>query len=184
MAQDEGRYTAIIEKQRKDLDAVARRLKETCTVAEETVYRKDVYLNLKDVLKRDIIVMKKRFFDKDVELMRDKTKLASIRTEHTNKIKLSKRCRLMLDTVERTTEEMHLERSSKINSFCEVLARKQTNQHNREIREREIEEAMTSAMIDKLPEEKEWNRILQAHWLLKGVLRSKMERLMLAHSAV
>ena len=71
---------------------------------EASVYRKDIYLHIKDVLKKDILVLKKRYFDKDVLLMRDKTKLNTIRTEHSNKIKLSKRCREMLDNVEKTVQ--------------------------------------------------------------------------------
>lgn len=63
---------------------------------EGTVYRKDIYTNLKDVLKHDVLVLKKRYFDKDVRLMRDNTKLKTLRTEHESKCKLSKRCKEML----------------------------------------------------------------------------------------
>lgn len=60
---------------------------------ESTVYRKDVYASLKDTVKHDLLVLKKRYFDKDVTLMRETTKLKSIRLEHETKMKLSKRCR-------------------------------------------------------------------------------------------
>lgn len=63
---------------------------------EAIIYRKDTYVYLKDKLKKDLLTLKKRYFDKDVILMRDKTKLSTVRTEHTNKIKLSKKCRAML----------------------------------------------------------------------------------------
>lgn len=69
---------------------------------EATVFRRDIYDYMKDTLKKDILVLKKRFLDRDIELARDKTKLKSIRIEHSNKIKLSKQCRTMLESVERT----------------------------------------------------------------------------------
>lgn len=37
---------------------------------------------------------------------------------------------------------------------------------------------MVSAMTDKLAEEKEWIRMLNANLFLKGVLKAKMQRLM------
>lgn len=55
-------------------------------------------------------------------------------------------------------------------------------QHNKEIREREIQETMMSAMTDKLAEEKQWIRILQANMFLKHMLKAKMERLMEEHN--
>lgn len=36
---------------------------------------------------------------------------------------------------------------------------------------------MVSAMVDKLPEEKEWNKILMASIFAKGMLKSKMQGL-------
>lgn len=60
---------------------------------EATVYRKDIYANIKDTVKHDLLVLKKRYFDKDVKLMRESTKLRTLKTEHESKMKLSKRCR-------------------------------------------------------------------------------------------
>lgn len=54
---------------------------------------------MKDVVKHDLLVLKKRYFDKDVALMRENTKLRTLKTEHDSKIKLSKRCREMLESV-------------------------------------------------------------------------------------
>ena len=62
-----------------------------------------------------------------------------------------------------------------------MVSRKQANLRNKEIRDREIEEVMISAMTDKLAEEKEWEKILLANKFLKGVLKSKMENLMLQY---
>ena len=66
---------------------------------ENTIYRKDIYAHIKDVVKTDLLVLKKRYFDMDVKLMRDSTKLRTLKTEHESKMKLSKRCRDMLDSV-------------------------------------------------------------------------------------
>ncbi len=63
------------------------------------MFRKDIYNNMKDVVKHDLLVLKKRYFDKDVALMRENTKLKTLKTEHDSKIKLSKRCREMLESV-------------------------------------------------------------------------------------
>jgi hypothetical protein len=49
---------------------------------DTTTYRKDIYTNIKDVAKHDLLVLKKRYFDKDVTLMRECTKLRTLRTEH------------------------------------------------------------------------------------------------------
>ena len=43
---------------------------------------------------------------------------------------------------------------------------------------------MLSAMTDKLPEEKEWEKIYYANIFLKRMLKVKMERLMVEHSKV
>lgn len=40
----------------------------------------------------------------------------------------------MLESVEKTVQVKQLERTTRIQSFCDVLNRKQTNQQNREIR--------------------------------------------------
>lgn len=66
---------------------------------EATIYRKDIYANLKDVVKHDLLVLKKRYFDLDVKLMRDSTKLRTLKTEHESKLKLSKRCTEILSSV-------------------------------------------------------------------------------------
>jgi hypothetical protein len=47
---------------------------------ESTLYRKDIYSHIKDVTKHDLLVLKKRYFDMDVKLMRDSTKLKTLKT--------------------------------------------------------------------------------------------------------
>ena len=68
-------------------------MEEVTNLMETTVFRKDMLANIKDNSKHDVLVLKKRYFDKDVRLMRDNTKLRTIRTEHDSKVKLSQRCR-------------------------------------------------------------------------------------------
>lgn len=128
---DENKFKEIMEKQKAELESTQARLQMVSDTMQSTVYRKDVYDFMKDGLKKDILVLKKRFFDRDVELMRDKTKLKTLRTDHENKIKLSKRCRAMLDTMGETVQHKQLERSSKIHSLHEVINKKQMNQRNK-----------------------------------------------------
>ena len=72
---------------------------------------------MKDFLKKDILVLKKRFFDRDVTLKRESTKLKSLRTEHTSKNTLSNKCKNLLVSMEKTVHHKQLERTSKIHSF-------------------------------------------------------------------
>lgn len=51
-------------------------------LTQATTYRKDIYSNTKDVVKHDLLVIKKRYFDQDVKLMRQLTKLKSLKIEH------------------------------------------------------------------------------------------------------
>ena len=71
----------------------------------EAIYRKDIYYHLRNTTKSDILILKKRYFDKDVKLMREKTKIKSLRSEATNKVQLSKRCREMLNSMEKTVTD-------------------------------------------------------------------------------
>ena len=121
---------------------------------ESALFRKDTYAQMKNNLKSDILILKKRYFDKDVILMRDRTKLKSLRTEASSKTQLSLRCREMLSSMEKAFNGKQIERNDKINSIHEVINKKHFNVIRKEDREREIEEAMISAMTDKLPEEK------------------------------
>ena len=77
-----------MQKQKNDLDSVKSKLGSITHGMEETIFRKDIYDHMKDCLKKDILVLKKRFFDRDVQLKRDNTKLKTLRTEHTSKTTL------------------------------------------------------------------------------------------------
>lgn len=90
---DENKYNDMIESQRKELEETSKRLEEVTALMEATTYRKDIYANMKDVVKHDLLILKKRYFDLDVKLMRDSTKLKTLKNEHESKMKLSKRCR-------------------------------------------------------------------------------------------
>lgn len=90
---DENKYNDMIESQRKELEETSKRLEEVTALMEATTYRKDIYANMKDVVKHDLLILKKRYFDLDVKLMRDSTKLKTLKNEYESKMKLSKRCR-------------------------------------------------------------------------------------------
>ena len=116
MRTDETKYTNIVKKQRNDLDSVKDKLGSVTHDMEGTIFRKDIYDYMRDCLKKDILVLKKRYFDRDVLLKRDNTKLKSLRTEHTSKTFLSKKCKNLLESMERTVHHKFLERTSKIQS--------------------------------------------------------------------
>jgi hypothetical protein len=46
---------------------------------ESTLYRKDIYDHMKDLIKKDLLVLRKRHLDLDVKLMRNKIKLRTIK---------------------------------------------------------------------------------------------------------
>lgn len=114
----------------------------------------DIYKEMQDRLKKDILVMKKRNFDKDSRLKKESIKLRTLRQEEFNKTKLSYKCRDMLQSIERTVASKQNERTTKINSFYDVLNKRHQNLIKREERDREIEEVMMNAMSEKLQEEK------------------------------
>jgi hypothetical protein len=60
------------------------------------VYDLDIYLELEQRLKHDILILRKRNFDKDYALKKDNIHLRTLRQEEFNKTKISYRCRDML----------------------------------------------------------------------------------------
>jgi hypothetical protein len=135
----------------------------------------DIYKEMQDRLKKDILVMKKRNFDKDSRLKKESIKLRTLRQEEFNKTKLSYKCRDMLQSIERTVASKQNERTTKINSFYDVLNKRHQNLIKREERDREIEEVMMNAMSEKLQEEKEWINISLVNQFFKRFLKNKME---------
>lgn len=135
----------------------------------------DIYKEMQDRLKRDILVMKKRNFDMDSRLKKESIKLRTLRQEEFNKTKLSYKCRDMLQSIERTVASKQNERTTKINSFYDVLNKRHQNLIKREERDREIEEVMMNAMSEKLQEEKEWINISLVNQFFKRFLKNKME---------
>ena len=135
----------------------------------------DIYKEMQDRLKKDILVMKKRNFDKDSRLKKESIKLRTLRQEEFNKTKLSYKCRDMLQSIERTVASKQNERTTKINSFYDVLNKRHQNLIKREERDREIEEVMMNAMSEKQQEEKEWINISLVNQFFKRFLKNKME---------
>ncbi len=76
--------------------------------------------------------MKKRNFDKDSFLKKDKIKLKTLRQEDFSKNKLSYKCRDMLQSIERAVTSKQNERSNKINTFYDALNRRHQNIIKRE----------------------------------------------------
>lgn len=87
-------------------------------------------------LKKDILVMKKRNFDKEAMLKKGNIKAKTLRQEEFTKTKLSYKCRDMLQSIERTVTSKQQERTTKINSFYDALNRRHQNLIKREERER------------------------------------------------
>jgi hypothetical protein len=56
----------------------------------------DIYLELEQRLKHDILILRKRNFDKDYALKKDNVHLRTLKQEEFNKTKISYRCRDML----------------------------------------------------------------------------------------
>lgn len=75
------------------MEEVQKQLEDISQTMNYTLYRKEIYQNLKETTKADILLLKKRYFDKDIRLMRENTKLKSLRTEAATKTQLSKRCK-------------------------------------------------------------------------------------------
>lgn len=81
----------------------------------------------------------------------------------------------MLQSIERTVTSKQNERTTKINSFYDVLNKRHQNLIKREERDSEIEEVMMRAMSEKLQEEKEWINISLVNLFFKRFLKNKME---------
>ena len=77
-----------------------------------------------DKLKKDLLVLKKRNFDKDQMLKKGSVKIRTLRQDDFNKTKLSYKCRDMLQSIERTVTSKQYERNNKINTFYDALNRR------------------------------------------------------------
>jgi hypothetical protein len=121
------RYNGISTSNKKSLQSIENHLQEVTALMESTLYRKDIYDYMKDNIKKDLLVLRKRHLDLDVRLMRNRIKLRTVMIEHESKVKLSKRCKLMLNSVEKSVNQKQLESRNKIQSFCDVLNRKHAN---------------------------------------------------------
>jgi len=68
-------------------------------------------------LKHDILVIKKRNFDKDLALKQDRTRIKSLKNDDFYKTQLSHKCRGMLQSVEKAVINKQYERNTKLNTF-------------------------------------------------------------------
>jgi hypothetical protein len=63
---------------------------------DSSLYDKDIYLAAEERLKHDILYYKKKYFDMEILLNRDRTKLSSLKGSAFNKERMSSRCRVIL----------------------------------------------------------------------------------------
>lgn len=68
-------------------------------LVEARVYDLDIYCEMESRLKQDILVARKRNYDRDLMLKKDNVKLKSLRQDEFNKTKISYRCRDMLESI-------------------------------------------------------------------------------------
>lgn len=68
-------------------------------LVEASVYDLDIYREMESRLKQDILVARKRNYDRDLMLKKDNVKLKSLRQDEFNKTKISYRCRDMLESI-------------------------------------------------------------------------------------
>lgn len=103
-------------------------------LVEARVYDLDIYREMESRLKQDILVARKRNYDRDLMLKKDNVKLKGLRQDEFNKTKISYRCRDMLESIEKTVMSKQAERGGKIESLHEALNRKHENIRRKEER--------------------------------------------------
>lgn len=94
-------------------------------MVEYSTFDKDIYLEAQDRLKKDIIFYKKHCLTHDTALSRDRVKLTSLRGNAFNKSRISSRCKTILESMEKTVTHKDFQRRTKMNSFYDVLHRKE-----------------------------------------------------------
>lgn len=105
-------------------------------LVEARSYDLEIYKEMMERLKKDILVIKKRNFDKDYLLKKESIKVKTLKQDEFNKTKLSYKCRDMLQSIERAVVTKQQERTTKINSFYDALNRRHQNLVKREERDR------------------------------------------------
>lgn len=77
---------------------------ELTRLFETADYQRQVYLNMKDRLKQDILHHKKHQFDNHIQLIRTNTLLKELSQRHTNKKHLKSKCKLVLNSLQQTVQ--------------------------------------------------------------------------------
>lgn len=67
-------------------------------------YQHAVRLNMKDVLKHDILHVKKLCFDENVKLIRTNTGLKELQQRNTNRKHVKSKCKLVLNSLQQTVQ--------------------------------------------------------------------------------
>lgn len=105
---------------------------------EARIYDFDIYKEMEDRLKHDILILKKRNFDKDYALKKEHVKARTLRHDEFNKTRITSQCKTMLQSIEKTVMQKQMQRTTKINSFYDVLHRKHDNLRKKNERELEV----------------------------------------------
>jgi hypothetical protein len=106
------------------LDATIKKLEEVTALMNATIYRKDIYTHIRNTIKHDLLILKKKEFDRNMKQTKDCSKFRVIKNEFETKINLKRRCRELLGSVEKEVRMKQIERTTKIQSFYDVLSRK------------------------------------------------------------
>jgi hypothetical protein len=101
------------------------KLHELEGLVEYSTLDKDIYLDMQEKIKTDILFYKKNSLTVDTNLNKDRVRLKSLRSNAFNKSRMSSRCKTILDTMETTVYEKDKFRSTKIKSFYDVLNKKE-----------------------------------------------------------
>jgi exonuclease VII small subunit len=128
---NENQFKEKMSNHKKQFDAISKNLEEVTELLNATIYRKDVYVHIKDTIKHDLLILKKKHFDMNMKQTKGSNKFKVIQSEYETKIGLKKRCSELLTSVEKDVRVKQIERTAKIQSFYDVIDKKEVGQQNR-----------------------------------------------------
>jgi hypothetical protein len=59
---DENQFKEKMSNHKKQLEAITKKLEEMTALLNTTIYRKDVYVHMKNSIKHDLLILKKKSF--------------------------------------------------------------------------------------------------------------------------
>jgi hypothetical protein len=81
---------------KKDLLSTTTSFNQVSTLTEVTAYRRDIYAHIRNTIKHDLLVLKKRYLEMNARKAKEQMRIRILQTDHDSKMKLNKRCRKML----------------------------------------------------------------------------------------